>query len=71
MVVPQHDTMENVGRKPLIQIEVTKVNNVIWETLKYFAVALEDDEDDLDDDKFYTPLTSPSEFIFEETEFCI
>jgi hypothetical protein len=50
---------------------VTKVNNVIWETLKYFAVALEDDEDDLDDDKFYTPLTSPSEFIFEETEFCI
>jgi hypothetical protein len=34
MVVPQRDVIENVKRKLLIQREVTKVNNVVWETLK-------------------------------------
>ncbi len=34
MVVPQRDVMENVKKKLLIQREVTKVNNVVWETLK-------------------------------------
>lgn len=64
MIVPQHDVMENAKRKSL-------TNNVIWETLKRCAIALEDEDNDSNDNKFYTPPTSPLESIYEKTESCM
>jgi len=50
--------MENVRRKPFIQKEVTRVNNVVLEVM----------DDDSNNIKFYTPTISPSNSIFEEIE---
>ncbi len=50
--------MENAKRKPFIQKEVARVNNVV----------VEDVDDDLNNNKFYTPTRSSSNSIFEEIE---
>jgi len=55
VVVPRHDMMENMKKKPLTSKEVTRVNNVVCETLKHYVAALEDANNDLDGDKFYMP----------------
>jgi len=68
MIVPQRNMMGNAKRKPLTKRKVTKVNNVIWETLKQCAIALEDEDDDSNNNKFYTLPTSPLKSIYEETK---
>lgn len=63
--------MGNVKRKPLIQRKVTRASNVVWKMLKCYVATLEDEDDDLDDNNFYMPPTSPSESISEKIGFCM
>jgi hypothetical protein len=46
-------------KKHLIQREIDRVNNVVWETLKRIWIIDEFLKDDLDCEKFYTPPKSP------------
>jgi hypothetical protein len=52
--------------KPPIQREINKVHNVVWATIKCIACSLEEENDDSNNDFFYTPLRSPSKPIYVE-----
>jgi hypothetical protein len=56
--------------KPPTQREINKVNNVVWAIVKHIVHLLEED-DDFDNNLFYTPLGSLLEPIFMKIEECM
>lgn len=51
--------MDPITCKHLSQKEVDCINNHIWETIKCIGDSLEAEDDDFDNDRFYTPPSSP------------
>jgi hypothetical protein len=68
---PWRDVMENARRKTFIEKEVTRHSNDVWEMLKWCIALLQEEDDELDNEKIYTPLTSSLKLIFEEIKSCI
>jgi hypothetical protein len=56
--------------KPPTQREINKVNTVVWAIVKHI-VHLSEEDDDFDNNFFYTPLGSSLEPIFMEIEECM
>jgi len=63
--------METERRKFVIQKEVTRASNVKWKTLNQCDTLLEEEEYNSDNNKFYTPPTSPLKSISKEIKYCI
>jgi hypothetical protein len=60
--------MDLITNRHLFQKEVDHISNHIWEIVKCIGDSLEVEDDDFENDIFYTPPNSPFEPIFAQLE---
>jgi hypothetical protein len=60
--------MDHITSRHLFQKEVDSTNDCVWKIVKHMGDLLEVEDDDFENDLFYTPPSSPSKPIFVELE---
>jgi hypothetical protein len=60
--------MDHITSSHIFQKEVDRTNDHVWEIVKRMGDSLEVEDDDFENDLFYTPPSSPFEAIFVELE---